>query len=903
MDAMPLNNTEYIEAQYERWKADPEGVSREWRLFFQGFDLACSTVAGEASVTADARGLELQSALEALIHRHRDVGHLLACLDPLTACPTDHPLLSLSAFPFSETDLDRTFSTPSLPHMGAASLRDIVQMLRETYCRSIGAETMHLQDPSERSWLQERMETTRNRPVLSFEEKRRLLNKLCQANRFEQFLHAKYVGQKRFSLEGAEVMIPMLEALVRHAAASGCREMILGMAHRGRLNVQVNVLGKRYEAVLCEFEDHYDPDSLVGSGDVKYHKGFMGDVAAGENRTLRVLLVPNASHLESVNPVVEGLAKARQERFGEEGRGSVLPVLIHGDAAFSGEGVVAETLNLSQLEGYTTGGTIHLVINNQIGFTTLPEHARSTRYSTDIAKMLMVPVFHVHGENPEAAVHVMKLACDYRVRFGKDVVVDVVCYRRHGHNEGDEPYFTQPLMYARIKERPPVHRIAAERLAKEGVVTQEEARALESDIDRCLELAYDEVRSGACKLPGDRFYEDWEDIPRAYSHEPVETGVSRERLVDLARRLSTTPPGFSIHPKLGRILAQRLGTVEKGEGIDWATGESLALASLLVEGTPVRFSGQDCRRGTFSQRHAVLVDVKTGEEFTPLNALQPDQALLAIHDSMLAENAVLGFEYGYSLASPRSLVLWEAQFGDFANNAQCLIDQYIAAGELKWNRPSGLVLLLPHGLEGQGPEHSSARPERFLQLCAQENMQVCIPTTPAQYFHLLRKQVRQRFRKPLVVMTPKSLLRSPDAVSSLEDLASRSFWEVLEDGEAPPRPRRILFCSGKIFYELLQARRRAEALSCAILRFEQLYPFPVEQIKGVLGAYESATEYCWVQEEPENMGAWQFLRTLLEPLLPGRLHYVGRPAAASPASGYHQLHRVEQEAILRRAVG
>jgi len=902
MDALYLTNSEFIETQYELWKSNPQNVSRDWQLFFQGFELAYST-GREGLPLLDSRLLLLQSRLEELIYRYRDLGHLLACVDPLTACQTEHPLLSLSSFNFSVKDLDRTFSSPHLQHMGEASLQEILKMLRETYCRSVGIEYMHLQDPSERMWLQERMEKTRNRPALEAEEKRRILTELARATLFEQFLHKKYLGQKRFSLEGAEVVIPMLDALVHHAAANGCRELILGMAHRGRLNVQVHVLGKPYEAVICEFEESYDPESIVGSGDVKYHNGFMGDIPLADTETFRLLLASNASHLESVDPIIEGIARARQERRGEDGRKMVLPVLLHGDAAFAGEGVVAETLNLSQLEGYCTGGTVHMVINNQIGFTTLPEHARSTRYSTDIAKMLMVPVFHVHGEDPDAAVHVVKLACDYRMHFGKDAVIDVICYRKYGHNEGDEPYFTQPRMYERIRERPAVHAIYAERLLEEGIVSQDEVQSIYEQINRHLELAYEAARRQTCIVPGDRFYEDWEGISRQYSHEPAHTSVPGEQLVRLARGLAAVPDGFSVHPKLARILDRRLDFVEKGEGIDWATAESLALGSLLMEGTPIRFSGQDCRRGTFSQRHAVLVDVKTGEEFTPLNSLHADQAFLAIHDSMLAENAVLGFEYGYSLASPGSLVIWEAQFGDFANNAQGIIDQYISSGESKWKRPSGLVLLLPHGMEGQGPEHSSARLERYLQLCAEDNMQVCYPTTPAQYFHLLRRQVRRNFRKPLIVMTPKSLLRSPLAVSSLQELTEGTFHEVLDDVEASPECVRVLLCSGKVFYDLIQKRRGTAACPCAIVRLEQFYPFPEAQLKEVLAGYAGAKEWCWVQEEPQNMGGWQFVGPFLQSLLDREIQYIGRPASASPASGYHQLHKAEQDAIAGRATG
>jgi 2-oxoglutarate dehydrogenase E1 component len=841
--------------------------------------------------------------VEELVYRYRDLGHLLACLDPLESCPVDHPLLSLSAFKLSEEDLDRAFYTPHLAHWGEARLRDIVSMLRETYCRTVGAEFMHLQDPAERRWLLERMELVRNRPRLEAGEKLRILEKLCHSALLDQFLHTKYLGQKRFSIEGADVIVPMLDMLVLRAAESECREIILGMAHRGRLNVQANVLGKPYSDVFCEFEDNYDPDSMVGSGDVKYHKGYMADVELPGGKLIRLLLATNPSHLESVDPVVEGIARARQEQMGERGRRSVLPLLIHGDAAFSGQGVVFETLNLSQLEGYRTGGTIHIVINNQIGFTTLPEDARSTRYSTDVAKMLMAPIFHIHGEDPETAVHIMRLACDYRYEFEKDVVIDVVCYRRYGHNEGDEPYYTQPQMYDRIKARPPLLQIYSGKLEDEGLITGERLEQMKSGISRELEEAYDSMHGKQCPVPRVSLYEGWRDFSGSYGQEPPETGVPEDRLLWLARRLQAVPQGFSAHPKLVRILKRRLDTVEAGEGIDWANAEALALGSLLTEGTPVRLSGQDSRRGTFSQRHSVLVDTKTGEHYSPLDGLDEEQARYSVYDSMLSENGVLGFEYGYSLAHPGSLVIWEAQFGDFANNAQVVIDQYIAGSQSKWRILSGLVLLLPHGLEGQGPEHSSARLERFLQLCAEDNIQVCNPTTPSQYFHLLRRQARWDVRKPLVVMTPKSLLRHPLAVSHLRDLASGRFREVLDDPLHEETSRRVLICSGKVYYDLLERREEAGSAGPAILRLEQFYPFPTGQLKAALSRYRDAKEWLWVQEEPRNMGGWGFMQPRLKHLTGKDPGYVGRVEAASPASGHLRIYREEQSVILDEAVG
>jgi len=904
---MPLTgawNAEYIDEQYRLWKADPSKVSQDWRFFFEGFELA-SAREEEAVQVCDEEQVTLQSRVEKLTYRYRDLGHLLSCLDPLSACPTDHPLLNPEAFNLSEKDFDREFYTDIFPDKKLAPLRDIIRTLRETYCRSVGVEYMHLQDPDERIWLQERMEPVLNRPALKKEEKIRLLNTLYQASVFEQFLHRKYVGQTRFSLEGAEALIPMLDSLLENVAARGCREVILGMAHRGRLNVQANILGKSYEDIFCEFESSYDPNSLVGAGDVKYHNGFLADVKTASDDEIRVFLVNNPSHLESVDPVVEGFARARQDMlYGEDRQRSVMALLIHGDAGFAGQGIVAETLNMSQLEGYGTGGTVHIIINNQIGYTTLPEDARSTRYSTDIAKMLMVPIFHVHGENPEAVLHVVKLACEYRVEFGKDVVIDLVCYRRYGHNEGDEPYFTQPLMYQQIKERPSLSQIYGQQLIEDGILGKDQVKEIEKEVYQCLEESLESARQKGCVFPDLRFYEEWEEIQGNYSPDSVETGIDRKRLVTIARKLNTVPEGFSLHRTLKKLLERRLQAIEEGKNIDWANGEALAFASLLVEGIPVRLSGQDSVRGTFSQRHCALFDTETGEEYVPLSNLGEDQAPYLAYDSLLSESGVLGFEYGYSLAQPHGLIIWEAQFGDFINNAQAVVDLYLASGQSKWQRLSGLVLLLPHGLEGQGPEHSSARLERFLQLCAQDNMVVCNPTTPAQYFHLLRRQVKSKFRKPLIVMTPKSLLRHPLAVSELSDMTSSSFKEILADGVVEEKNcRRILFCSGKIFYELLQRREELEDFEVGIIRLEQLYPFPAKQLEEIIANFSKAEEWIWVQEEPENMGAWSFVRPRLSSLVHTHISYIGREAAPSPATGFRSIYKGEQAAIINEAVG
>jgi 2-oxoglutarate dehydrogenase E1 component len=902
MNSLITLNAAFIEEQFALWKTDPAKVAPDWRFFFEGFELGFSG-RWEAVAPGDGdQGLR-QAQVHALVHRYRELGHLLACLDPLEACPIEHPLLSLEAVGLSAEDLDRAFIVPDGPPNVKAPLRDILAGFRETYSRALGVEFLHLQDPAERRWLIDRMEPVRNAPRLEAGEKRRVLEKLVHSTVFEQFLNTKYKGVTRFSLEGGDALIPGLDFLLERAAGLGCREVILGMAHRGRLNVQTNLLGKPFTDLFSEFENCYDPEMLVGAGDVKYHNGYLGDLQTSGGRTLRMLLMNNPSHLEAVDPVVEGFARARQDLLPESERRQVLALLIHGDAAFAGQGVVAETLNLSQLEGYRTGGTIHIVINNQIGYTTLPEHARSSRYSTDIAKMLMVPIFHVHGETPEAVVHAMRLAVDYRWEFGKDVVIDLVCFRRYGHNEGDEPYFTQPLMYDRIRERPSLEKIYAEKMLDEKVLTASEVEAISAEMRQRLEADYEAIHGSVCVFPEHDFYENWRDYSGTYSPVTIETAVGRDRLLSLARSLRRVPEGFRLNPKLEKLLARRLEAVEKGEGLDWANAEALAFASLLTEGHPVRLSGQDCGRGTFSQRHSVLFDTRTGKAIVPLNALADNQAVFSVYDSPLSEAGVLGFEYGYTLARPEGLVLWEAQFGDFANNAQGVIDLFIASGEAKWRRLSGLTLLLPHGLEGLGPEHSSARLERFLQLCASENLQVCNPTTPAQYFHLLRRQVKAAYRKPLVVMTPKSLLRHPLAVSGLDVMAQGTFRGVLEDAEADATAAAVVFCSGKIYYDLLQRRRDLGRTDVAILRFEQLYPFPQSHLRMVAKRFKQAQKFCWVQEEPENMGAWSFIRQRVEAVVGRPLSYIGRREAASPATGFPHIYRRDQAEIIDRAIG
>jgi len=890
-----------IESQYRQWKQDPGSVSKDWDFFFQGFEVAAGGMPGPTTAKSAAPA-SLQTKVERLVYAYRNIGHILSCMDPLEACPMDHPLLSLERFGINVTDLDQTMAETSFLGRTNGQLKDLLTGLKSTYCRSIGVEYMHLQDPDERRWLQERMEPIQNKPDLEAREKKILLKQLYQAAMFEAFLNKKYMGVTRFSLEGGDAVIPLLDRLVAQAVENSSREVILGMAHRGRLNVQCHVLGKPYEEIFREFESCYDPGQLLGSGDVKYHNGYLADLQLSENKSLRMFLVNNPSHLEAVDPVVEGVARARQE-LANKGSAHVFPILIHGDAAFAGQGVVAETLNMSQLAGYKTGGTVHIIINNQIGYTTLPEDARSTRYSTDIAKMLMVPIFHVHGENPEAAVHVGKLAADYRHHFGKDVVIDVICYRRYGHNEGDEPYFTQPLMYNRIKERPSLHALYAQELFADSLVDQSYLDTLQSEIQAALEKAYADVHGTDCLFPQDKYFEEWDSIQSTYTHNAVSTGIPENQLKKIANQLNRVPDGFRPNSKLKRLLDKRLAAIESGKGIDWANAEALAMASILLEGFPIRLSGQDVGRGTFSQRHSVIFDAQTGQPYTPLNNLQGQKAKFMVYNSLLAEAGVLGFEYGYSITQPNTLVLWEAQFGDFANNAQCVIDLFIASGQSKWQRLSGLTLLLPHGWEGLGPEHSSARLERFLQLCAEENMQVCNLTTPAQYFHILRRQVKAPFRKPLVLMTPKSLLRHPMAVSDRDELVSQKFEPVLDDLDSNTAATEVLFCSGKIYYQLVQRREELKQSDKVILRLEQFYPFPEKQIKKLLGNYKKANVFSWVQEEPANMGGWSFVQPRLESITGEKLRYVGRQPAASPATGFPAIYKQQQEAISDQALG
>jgi 2-oxoglutarate dehydrogenase E1 component len=835
---------------------------------------------------------EKSIAVHTLINLYRVRGHLIANLDPLAlAGPRRHPELDPVHHGLTIWDLDREFPCAGIGGRRSLRLRDILRILRDAYSRTVGLEYMHIQEPEQKAWIQERVE--REQSAFAPERKRRILERLNAAEAFETFLHTKFVGHKRFGLEGAESLIPMLDALLDRAADEGAEDAVVGMAHRGRLNVLANVIGKSHRQIFREFHGELDPDAPQGSGDVKYHLGAEGTHKAPSGRSLRVTLACNPSHLEAVDPVVVGMARAKQDRLADADHRRVLPVLIHGDAAFAGQGVVGETLNLSDLPGYEVGGTVHLVVNNQVGFTTPPEHARSSVYPTDVAKMVQAPIFHVNGDDPEACVRVVELAFEFRQTFHKDVVVDLVCYRRYGHNEADEPGFTQPRMYGRIAQQRSVRKLYTETLVNRGDIGVEEAEQILADFRRRLDAAFAET--GESEEPPATVGRFGERAPRR----PVRTGVPREALERVMAALSRVPPGFALHPKLERQLEARRREFEEGS-VDWATAEALAFGSLLLEGTPVRLAGQDSRRGTFSQRHAVLVDQQSEVEWTPLAHLGPDQAPFMSYDSLLSEYAALGFEYGYSLGDPAALVCWEAQFGDFVNGAQIVVDQYIAAAEDKWSLRSSLALLLPHGFEGQGPEHSSARIERFLILCAEDNLRVVYPTTAAQYFHALRRQIHAPVRAPLVCFTPKKYLRSPASHSPADDLVSGRFEPVLDDPAPPPGARRVLLCSGKVAHEL-RAERDARQAAAAIVRLEEIYPFPAAELTAVLARYPGRSELVFVQEEPENMGPWPFVRGEIVDKLRREVRVDARERSASPATGSASVHEVEQRQILDRA--
>ncbi|MEE1649703.1 multifunctional oxoglutarate decarboxylase/oxoglutarate dehydrogenase thiamine pyrophosphate-binding subunit/dihydrolipoyllysine-residue succinyltransferase subunit [Brachybacterium sp. J144] len=833
-----------------------------------------------------------------LIHSFRVRGHLMADTDPLRYKVRSHPDLEVETYGLTLWDLDRTWPTRGLGGKEEMTLRDILGVLRDAYCRSIGVEYMHISDPEERAWLQREMETPRR--AFDKAEHTHIMDRLNAAEAFETFLQTKFVGQKRFSLEGGESVIPMLDAVLHGAAHEGIDEVCIGMSHRGRLNVLSNLAGKSYGQIFQEFEGNFG--QTLGSGDVKYHLGTEGTYTSHDGETTKVYLAANPSHLEAVNPVLEGIVRAKQDRLERPEEFPVLPVLVHGDAAFAGQGVVTETLNLSELRGYRTGGTIHVIINNQIGFTTLPDSSRSSYYSTDVAKSTQLPIFHVNGDDPEACVRVAEIAFRYRQKFHRDVVIDMVCYRRRGHNEGDDPSMTQPEMYRLIQEKPSTRKLYMEALIERGDLTEEETEGLVRNFQQHLDEAFAANRSSSDADPATSV--QGLDLPSSQRSlgpaEPVETAVGLPVLHRIGAAHGEAPEGFTVHPKLATVLSRREQMAVEG-GVDWAFGELLAFGSLLMEGTRVRLAGQDSRRGTFVQRHSVLIDHENGDTWTPLSYLSEDQARFNVYDSSLSEFAALGFEYGYSVENPESLVLWEAQFGDFVNGAQTIIDEFLSSSEQKWGQNSSVVLLLPHGYEGQGPDHSSARIERFLQLCAEDNMRVARPSTPASYFHLLRKQARTEPKKPLIVFTPKSMLRLKAAVSPIEDFTTGTFEPVLPDTTADPAAvRRVLLVSGKLYWDLVARREQIGAEDTAIVRVEQLYPLPAEQLASILSAYPDA-QLVWVQDEPENQGAWGFMAMNFAVSVGRTLKVVARPASASPATGSTSTHKREQEELLVRA--
>ena len=937
--ALSGGNADFIETLYEQYLKDPNSVDPSFARYFAGLPLN-----GAGPVRASAPGVRAaaastrppgtaspgsarpgaapparaevdtgaasakQAAVSRLIQVYANRGHLIAHLDPLGLLERAKPyILNPEYFGLTEADMETEFFTGSRNSAiePRSKLKDILAQLRFIYCDTIGAEFAHVSDTEERLWLQDHFQSERLQHRFSVDEKKNILWQLTAAEGLERYLHTKYVGQKRFSLEGGDSLIPLLDELVQEAGKDGIEETIIGMAHRGRLNVLVNLLGKSPKDLFSEFEGNYDLKSLRGSGDVKYHKGFSADLKTGSGN-VHVALAFNPSHLEVVNPVVEGSVRARQERRNDVKGDKVLPVQIHGDAAFAGQGVVMETLQLSQARGFHTGGSVHIIINNQVGFTTSdPRDARSTLYCSDVAKMVEAPIFHVNADDPEAVCFVTRFALEYRVRFHKDVVIDLVCYRRHGHNEADEPAATQPLMYQTIRKKPTARQLYAAKLASEGVLSAAEAAQMMDRYREGLDAGKPQARA-ALGLIGNKYTVDWSQYLNADWSEPVKSAVDLPRLKALGKAITTYPGDWNLHPRVLAIMQARARMVAGELALDWGCAENLAYASLIQEGYPVRLTGQDSGRGTFFHRHAVLHDQLTGRSYVPLQHLATNQPTFTVTDSVLSEEAVMGFEYGFSTAEPHCLTIWEGQFGDFCNGAQVIIDQFISSGEAKWGRLSGISLFLPHGYEGQGPEHSSARLERFLQLCAEYNIQVCVPSTPAQMFHMLRRQMLRPLRKPLIVMTPKSLLRHPLSVSRLEELASGSFRTMIDEVDEinPAAVSRVILCSGKVYFDLLKARREAKIDSAAIVRLEQLYPFPSEEYEAILRKYANAREIVWCQEEPQNQGGWYQIRHRLQlPLGPkDELLYAGRAGAAAPATGIASLHEQQQKNLVSAAL-
>ena len=937
-------NATFIAEMHRAWSDNPASVDPQWADWFASVGTLSadietapdwgsgpSQVVGasdpEASIKAVAKGIagdrdlmagDVRSAtldsLRAimLIRAYRIRGHLLSKLDPLQLAEADiHPELDPATYGFTEQDFDRPIFINNVLGLEIATLREILDVVKRTYCSTIGVEFMHIQDPAQKAWIQERIEAIGNRTEFTQKGKEAIYEKLVAAEGFEQFLHKKYIGTKRFGLDGGEALIPALEQILKRGGQMGLREVVIGMPHRGRLNVLHNVMAKPFRAIISEFLGNpSNPEEAGGSGDVKYHMGASADRQFDENE-IHLSLAPNPSHLEIVDPVVVGRVRAKQDQISDTDRREVLGVLLHGDAAFAGQGVVAETFAFSALRGYRTGGTIHIIVNNQIGFTTSPAFSRSSPYPTDVAKMVMSPIFHVNGDDPEAVVHAARIAVEFRQTFGCDVVLDMFCYRRFGHNEGDEPAFTQPLMYNQIAEQPTTRQIYAKQLISEGVLSAEKA---ENIFSQHMDYLADEFEAGSTfkQNKADWLEGQWAGFKAAYGDDRRgQTSCSEDKLRHIGKVMTTVPDGIAVHNKLKRVIDARRKAIETGENIDWATAEHLAFGALLMEGNVVRLSGQDSCRGTFSQRHAVFIDQNSEDRYIPLANLSADQGQFDVIDSPLSEASVMGFEYGFAQAEPNALVMWEAQFGDFANGAQVVIDQFISSGEAKWLRMNGLVLLLPHGYEGQGPEHSSARLERYLQLCAEDNMQVVYCSTPANYFHVLRRQLNRDFRKPLVIMTPKSLLRHKMCVSRLEEFTQNtSFHRVLDETDKSiknAQVKRVVMCSGKVYYDLLEEREKQGIKDIKLVRLEQLYPFPKKTVTEILSATATA-ELVWCQEEPRNMGSWTFVRDYLEEAMDAagmksaRPIYVGRKEAASPATGSAGRHREEQAALVESAL-
>jgi 2-oxoglutarate dehydrogenase E1 component len=901
------------EELYAAWLEDPQSVPQNWQRYFATLAVDPMVPAREVAAMGvrEARLAERQNRVDQLIRNYRVRAHRIARYNPLEDPPPEPPELTLEYYGFTDADLELPFSAGSLSPGDVLPLKEILRRLQATYCRSIGVQFMHIDNLANREWLQRRMESCENRLALERDVQLRILQKLTDAVIFEDFIQKKYIGAKSFSLEGAESLIPLLDLAIEHSGTQDIDHIVLAMAHRGRLNVLVNIMGKSPWQIFREFEDK-EAELYLGHGDVKYHLGFHGDWVTTEDKLIHIALCFNPSHLEFVNPVALGRVRARQDRDGDTDRRKSMTLLIHGDSSFAGEGIVQETLNLSELRGYTAGGTLHVVVNNQIGFTTDPRDARSSPYATDVAKMLQIPIFHVNGEDPEAVAQAVQLALDYRHQFQRDVVIDMYCYRRRGHNETDEPAFTQPQLYKKIRARDSVRDGYLHHLMKHGEVTREMADELAERRREVLEAYLTEARredNNLLERPRvlGRIWHDYKGGPEAVIPS-VDTGVPRERLTTLLEQLATVPESFTPHPKIERLLQQRRAIAAGEKPVDWAAAESLAFATLVTEGQRVRLTGQDSERGTFSHRHSVLHDYETGEQYAPLQHLSDDQAVCEIYNSPLSEAGVLGYEYGYSLAYPDALVMWEAQFGDFQNAAQVIIDQFIAAAESKWSSLSGLVMLLPHGFEGMGPEHSSARIERFLSLCADDNIQIAYPTTPAQLFHLLRRQVLRSWRKPLVVFTPKSMLRHPEVSSDLDELADGRFRRILPDPRCAPGCEgvcEVLLCSGKVYYDLDAERVRLGREDIAILRVEQLYPLPSKYIEQELHALDPEAPVRWVQEEPENMAAWPYLRYRYGDRLLGRWPFSGvcRRESASVATGSSASHKLELEILLDRVFG